>query len=352
MKKTTLRIIGFTLALALVSGQASTAAAEMFEAAAAIQGRNGITGTVFGEGGRPVQDIYVELQNDFYSTIGRMKTDGSGRFSFNGLGEGRYKVKALPYGTDYMEQTQEIQLASVSGIPGSGSDRQNVDIYLRLNERAHAGPFSAAPGVIFVQEVPSSARTLYQAGINFLGVKKEKEGFDSLRKAIEIFPNYFQALDRLGGEYATRGGTDRSYYEAALVLLTKATQVNPRSFSSAFGLGWTQYQLGMTKEAIETLSRATTLYGKVADPYLWLGKALRRASTPDQAEVALKRANDLAKGKSAEVHWQLAALYRDQKRYKAAADELELFLKFEPKAADADKIRELIRQLREKTDGA
>ena len=57
------------------------------------------------------------------------------------------------------------------------------------------------------------------------------------------------------------------------------------------------------------------------------------------------------RGKTPEVHWQLAGLYRDQKRYKEAADELELFLKAEPKAADAVKIREMIKQLREKTDG-
>ena len=62
----------------------------------------------------------------------------------------------------------------------------------------------------------------------------------------------------------------------------------------------------MTKEAIENLRRATTLYGKAAEAYLWLGKALKRASTFDQAEAAFKRANELTNGKSAEVHWQTA----------------------------------------------
>lgn len=315
------------------------------------QGRNAISGTVFGESNRPVPDVFVEMLNDTYSTVGRVKTDGSGRFAFDGLGEGRHKVKVLPYGTDYLEQTQEVVLASVSAVPGSGSDRQYVDIYLRFNERANAGPFAAAPGVVFVQDVPDGARRLYQEGVRYLREKKEKNGLASLKSAIEAFPTYYQALDRLGAEYALRGATDRSYYEAALVLLTKAAEVNRSSFSSVFGLGWTQYQLGMTAQAIESLKRATELYGKVADPYLWLGKALRRASTVDQAEAAFKRANELAKGKVGEIHWQLAGLYRDQKRYREAADELELFLKAEPKAADAEKIRTLIRGLREKTDG-
>jgi tetratricopeptide (TPR) repeat protein len=96
------------------------------------------------------------------------------------------------------------------------------------------------------------------------------------------------------------------------------------------------------------LRRATTLYGKSADAYLWLGKALKRASTLDQAEAAFMRANELAKGKSAEVHWQTAGLYHEMKRYKEAADAFELFLKAQPKSVDAEKIRELIRQLREK----
>ena len=333
-------VFGLTVVLAMVFSQSVLA-----------QGRNEISGTIFGETGRPVPDIYVELLNDTYSTVGRRKTDGSGRFIFNGLGEGRHKVKVLPYGTDYLEQTEEVILASVSATPGSGSDRQYVSIYLRLNERANAGPFSVVRGVVFVQDVPDSARKLYQEGVRYLREKNEKDGLENLRRAIEVFPTYFEALDRLGAEYAMRGAKDRSYYEAGVILLTKAAEVNTRSFSSFFGLGWIQYQLGI-KEAIDSLKRATELDNKVADPYLWLGKALRRASDLHQAEEALKRANLLSKGKVAEVHWQLAGVYRQQKRYKEAADELELFLKAEPKAADAEKIKEAIRQLRVKTDGA
>lgn len=340
MKKAAQFVLSLAIGLAMASSQAALA-----------QGRNAISGTVFGESNRPVPDVYVELLNDTYSTVARAKTDGSGRFAFNNLGEGHHKVKVLPYGTDYLDQTQEVVLASVSATPGSGSDRQYVDIYLRLNERANAGPFAAAPGVVFVQDVPDGARRLYQEGVRYLREKKEKDGLASLKSAIEAFPTYYQALDRLGAEYALRGSTDRSYYEAALMLLTKAAEINRSSFSTVFGLGWTQYQLGMTAQAIESLKRATELYSKGADPYLWLGKALRRASTMDQAEAALKRANQLAKGKVGEIHWQLAGLYQDQKRYKEAADELELFLKAEPKAADAEKIRTLIRVLREKTDG-
>jgi tetratricopeptide (TPR) repeat protein len=313
-----------------------------------IQARNIISGTVFGESHRPVADVHVELLDDFNATLRRAKTDGSGRFVFGGLVDGRFRIKILPYGTDYLEQLQEVVLTSVSSIPGSGSDRQNIDIYLKLDARINRSPFAAGTGVIFAQEVPVEARRLYEAGLRYLREKKEKEGFESLRKAIETFPTFYLALDRLGGEYAARGNTDRSYLEAGFVLLTKAVEVNPRGFSSQFGLGWTQYQLGLIDQAIESLKNATTIYGRSADAFLWLGKALKRRGTLDQAEVAFKRADELTKGKVSQVHWDLATLYRDQKRYKEAADELELFLKTEPKAVDAEKIRALIKQLREK----
>jgi tetratricopeptide (TPR) repeat protein len=335
MKKAAQFVLGLAIGLAMASSQAVLA-----------QGRNEISGTVFSELGRPVADVYVELVTDLGSSLTRIRTNASGRFTFGGLTNGTYRVRILPYGTDYREQTQEVTLANVSST--SGSDRQQLEIYLRLNERAKSGPFALVAGVIFAQEVPREAQKLYDEGVSQLAEKKEAKGFESLKKAIEIFPTYYLALDRLGGEYAVRGISDRNYLEAGLVLLTKASEVNPKGFSSAFGLGLVQYHLGQTNQAIESLRRATTLYGKAADAYLWLGKALKRASTLDQAEAAFKRANELTKGKSSEVHWQTAGLYHDQKRYKEAADEFELFLKTQPKSADAEKIRELIKQLREK----
>lgn len=310
------------------------------------QARNEISGTVFSELGRPVADVYVELVTDLGTSLNRIRTSASGRFTFGGLTNGTYRVRILPYGTDYREQTQEVTLANISS--GNGSDRQQLEIYLQLDQRVKAGPFAIVTGVIFAQEVPREAERLFEEGRRHLAEKREAQGLLNLKRAIEVFPSYYLALDRLGAEYAIRGNLDRSYMEAALILLTKASEINPKGFSSAFGLGWVQYQMGLTKDAIENLRRATTLYGKAADAYLWLGKALKREATLDQAEAAFKRANELAKGKSAEVHWQTATLYKEQKRYREAADELELFLKTEPKAADADKIRELIRHLREK----
>jgi len=311
------------------------------------QGRNSITGIVFGESRTPVSDTYVELLDELGSTITQTRTNGTGRYTFYGLSSGRFKIRVFPVGTDYMEQIQEVILSPVSAVPGSGADNQQVDFYLRLKASANRGPFSV-PGAIFAQEVPDEAKKFYEKGVIELRQKNEQEGFEDLKRALNVFPNYFLALDRLGTEYASRGQTNPNYFEAARILLTKAVEVNPRSFSSTFGLGFTQYHQGMINQAVDNLERATNLYNDSPNAYLWLGIAQKRVGKLVQAEASLKRANELTKGKEADVHWQLAALYNDEKRYAEAATELELFLKNKPDARDAEKIKQLIAQLKQK----
>lgn len=311
------------------------------------QGRNSISGIVFGESRQPLAETYVQLLDELGLTITQTRTNGSGRYAFYGLSSGRFKIKVFPVGTDYMEQIQEVLLSPVSAIPGSGGDNQQVDFYLRLRETANMGPFGV-PGAIFAQEVPEEAKKFYERGVTELREKKEKEGFESLKNALVVFPNYFLALDRLGTEYAARGRTNPAYFEAARILLTKAIEINPRSFSSIFGLGFTQYHQGQFNEAVENLERAIGVYNKSTNGYLWLGIAQKKAGKLPQAEASLKKANEMSKGKEADVHWQLAGLYNDQNRYAEAAAELELFLKNKPDARDAETIKRLISQLRQK----
>lgn len=308
-----------------------------------FQGRNSITGFVFAGGRQPISNIYIELLTDTYSTVSRVKTSGSGFYSFRGLASGNYTIKVLPFGTDYEEQTQSISLVNVSAVAGSGSISEQVDFYLKIKKNVNTGPL-AAPGVIFAQEIPKDAQKLYEQGVSYLRDKKEKEGFEKLKSALEIFPEYYLALDRLGTEYVVRG-----YYRPAFVLLTKAVEINPRSFSSTFGLGLAQFRLQQIDLAVENLQRATNLYGESVNAYLWLGIALHQNKKLTQADAALIKANKLSKNESAEVHWQLARLYVEQKRYNEAADKLELFLKYSPDSSEAEKTKQTIKQLRQKT---
>lgn len=314
--------------------------------ALAQQARNSIHGQIFGEGGRPVTDVYVELLNDYYSTISQVRTSSGGRYNFDGLSAGRYKIRVRPFGTDYSEQTQDVEIVNYSLVQGGGADNKQLDFYLKLRPEVTYGPF-AAPGAVFAESVPDAARKLYEKGVAELRAKNDKAAFESLKGALEIHPTYHAALDRLGSEYVVRG-----HHEAARILLTKSVEVNPRSFSSTFGLGVAQYSLKLHGPALENFQRAVALYNKSVQAHLYLGIALHRTGKLDQAEAALKRAREMSQGKMAEVHWQLARLYGEQKRYGEAADALEQFLKAQPDARDSEKISETIRQLRQKATTA
>lgn len=57
----------------------------------------------------------------------------------------------------------------------------------------------------------------------------------------------------------------------------------------------------------------------------------------------------MAKGKYSNVHWNLALLYaHNLKKYANAADQLEQYLKLNPKDVQEDSIKKLIAQFREK----
>lgn len=347
MNKKGFVLLGITVGLGASSpfivARDETSKTSLTVEASATQGRSSISGFVFDPSRRPLPDVYVELLSDVYSTIGRVKTSGSGRYTFSYLTDGNYKVRVLPQGTDLMEQVQDITIANVSITRGGGAENAQLDFYLKSRVRSTASPFAAPTGVVFAQEVPEAARKLYEAGINNLKDNQEQPGFDNLKKALEVFPTYYLALDRLGTEYVTRG-----HHEAARVLLTRAVEVNARSYSSVYALGLAQYHLNLTKEAVENLRRATTLYGKSAGTHLWLGLALKRAKELEQAEAAFRRAKELSKDKVAEVHWQMARLFSEQKRYPEAVSALELLLKNPSEGFDTEKIKRLIQQLREK----
>lgn len=307
-----------------------------------FQNRNSITGYVFNDSRNPVADIHVELLTDLYVTYFRTRTNGSGMFSFRGLPDGNYRIKVIPYNLGYEETVRDVSLISVSRVSGGGAVSEQVDIYLKSKKNVNSGPFGIS-GVIFAQEIPPAAKKAYEDGINLLNDKKEQEGFEKLKAALEIFPDYYLALDRLGSEYVVRG-----YYEASLILLTKAVEINPRSFSGNFGLGLSQYRLKQVDKAVESLLKATAINQEYANAFLWLGIALHDGGKLDEAVNAFLKADKLSKGESAEVHWQMARVYKDKKLYGKAADELELFLKYKPEASNKEEIKKTVQILRQK----
>jgi tetratricopeptide (TPR) repeat protein len=302
------------------------------------QGSNSISGYVSDDRRVPVPDLQVELLNDVESILQRTKTDSSGLFAFRRLGEGIYQVRVQTYGTNYVGgQTKRVQLERTRAF-------EQVDFVLVIRKTAAT---TSTTGAVFVQEVPASARKEFERGVALLQKgEQRKEGREALKKAVELFPLYFDALELLGTDYVKQ-----QEFEPAIPVLTKAVEVNRRSYQGLLALSVAQHGLKQMPEAIESMRRAIALNQSSPNANLWLGTLLRQTSKLDEAETYLKQADKLAASKSAETKWQLALLFNQLKRYKEAADELELFLKIQPDSKDMEQIKKLIQRFREQSAG-
>lgn len=202
----------------------------------------------------------------------------------------------------------------------------------------------AITGTIFVQNVPEQAEKSYKKAVAELNDKKVEAGLEDLQNALKLFPDHFLALERLGGEFIKL-----QKYKEAREIYQKAVAVNPRSYGCWYGLSYTSYGLKQSETAVEAAEKAVSLNPKSIEALLILGISQRQAGRFEKADKSLKQADKLAKGKSADAHWNLALLYaHNLNRYKDAADELESYLKTLPNAENADAVRKLIKQFREK----
>ena len=306
---------------------------------------NSINGRVYDAQSRAlVPDLFVELQDPFGMMVARDKTDSAGRFFFGRLRSGDFNVKIITFGTNYQETIQSVRLVSMPiGNGRVSSDTAYVDVYLKLDPRRVNSGGNGPASVVFAQEVPDEARQLYKKGAGQLDDKKD-EGLESLKKAVEIFPNYYDALDRLGSEYVLR-----KQYEEAAKYLIRAIDVNRRSYSSYYALGVASYNLKNLPAAIEALSAATVINPQSVNAQLFYGMVLRIDGSYEKAEKALLQAKNLAKSSPvAEIHWQLGLLYEKTERYREAASELERYLKVAPKGANTEQVKKLIETLRAK----
>ena len=296
--------------------------------------------TVRDDTGKAVPSIRVSLEDESSQPITTKFADGSGRSEFRGLRAGNYRIRVETTGTPYEPVIVPVPLESMtnSSINRSTTDIPTpVDIVLR--KRKTSG--GSAPAVVFSQVVPPNAREEFNRGVSNLNNKDG--GIDSLKKAVEIFPEYFDALELLGTQYAKLG-----QYDNAAPVLVRALAVNDKTPISMYWLGFSYLKLNRINESIEWLQNAANRDAGNPNVFMALGLAYGNNNSLDQAETALKTAYQLGGPAAADSHLYLAGLYNKRERYGEAWRELELYLKEAKGLKDTTQIKEMISKLKEK----
>src|SRR5262249_54079635 len=191
---------------------------------------NTVEGQVFSQTHQPLANMRVVLLDDVYSQLMTFYTNAIGRYQPTNVLNGNYYVQVEPMGKDYDRQSQRLQVQSMSRVGGGQTFR--LDFVLIPKGQADAKPGDAvnkAKSTVFYQEIPDAARKEYEKGIKSLEGKKNSEAMTCFRRAIEIFPDYYDALEHLGSE-----SIEQRDYQNANEYLSRAIKINRDSWQSYF----------------------------------------------------------------------------------------------------------------------
>jgi tetratricopeptide (TPR) repeat protein len=181
-----------------------------------------------------------------------------------------------------------------------------------------------------------------------------KKAVEQLNEAIALHANFALALNELGVQYLKLGQPEK-----AAEALQRAVKLAPTEFFAHLNYGIALLNKKSYAEAETELREALKINNDAPTAHMYLGVALLTTSRDEktkqydmakyaEAQKELETAAASGKAEVAMAHKYLGGIYMGNKEYKRAADELELYLKLTPKAADADKLKAIIKDLRSK----
>jgi len=321
-------------------------------AVALAQGSNVIEGRVITPGGsQPNTPVRVKLTFNG-RPIHETFTDLSGRFSFPGIGRGNYQLTAEGDGVNFETTTVTAEVSAFGSAPQSFTQ----DIQLR--PVAHKA--ATQPGVVnaFSQNVPEAAKQALTLGIKLAGEGKIEDAVENMRKAIKIFPDYFDAHLELGNLFIKT-----QQFNDAIAELDLARQVNPkdeRAYQSFGLLLMKQRNFAMAvaifaeaarldpADAMNPVMKATALIHQAAITSESAPATENRSYLLGRAEVALGQAAELSENKLKPDTMTMALFYELKGEPEKAAAELESYLKKTPQMKNSAAIQDEIKRLREK----
>jgi tetratricopeptide (TPR) repeat protein len=313
----------------------------MVTAAPQASAQFAIRGYVRNSSGQAAGNVRVSLLDEFRQPLKTLFSDTTGRYEFRGVSRGVFFLRVDTTGTIYENLEQRIELSSLS--TSRVEEPVIIDLIIKAKRTALPG---AQPSTTFSQEVPEVARKEFERGLGHLKNNKSDLAVIAFKQALELFSDYYDALEQLGNLYA-----EQRDYASAEPLLMRALDLNKSSWRAHYSLGIAQYNLNRRAEAAASLKRAVELNGDSANVHMWLGIVLaQNVETRLDAIKAFERVRQLAKDAVPEAYFYLGSLYSKNNQNKEAADALEHFLKLSPQTSDKEKLKKVIEQLRQKAN--
>jgi Flp pilus assembly protein TadD len=316
------------------------------------------SGVVFADG-RPIEKaIAIRMEAENSAMIDTTYTLDSGKFLFRNLllvyedvyflvirepeyRELRYRVERSQFVADS---------ASAAIVHSIGSVILDLERLPPERKIRKAEP-KAVDARQLKAEISDEARREFNLGLKNIADGSSKEALAHLKKAVELSPEYFDALARLGSEYM-KAGQPRE----AETMLERAQALNPNDPIPMTNLGTLQFQEGerVNSAGAGNSPAAETAYRNAADLFekalrlnplaprtnFYLGIALYKLGAYERSESVL--INTLAlDGRMHEARLTLINIYNRQHRYDDALKQISEYLKANPDAPQRKQLEEM-----------
>lgn len=302
-------------------------------------GRFIIQGTViFPSGQRVDRPLKIRLATPTRGELITM-TDTNGRFTFHRLTAGNYSI--LIDGDENYEAVNEGMNIIQAGR-SMGSTEEIIPVQIRLKRK----PGDAIrPEVVHADlaDVPKPAVDLYYSALKLAQDGKNKAAVDKLNEAIKLHPTFMVAFNELGVQYQKL-----NELEKAGEALESALKISPSAFAPLVNHGIVLVRLKKFADAEVDLRAALKENDKSPIAHFYLGRALAYLGKFDDAITELNAAITLGGDQMKEAHRYLGAIYHARGETEKAIAQLETYLRIAPKSDDADAVRQLIKQLKQK----
>ena len=290
----------------------------------------------FPNGRRAGLGIVVKLDGNI-AGMHTATTDADGMFVFNGLPAGEYRI-IIEGGSDYEGVNQNVVIYGNTGGVGVGRAAQTMSLDIHL--KAVGSTLDESQAFL---GVPQAAVDSYKAGTKSAQAGNSKKAIEQYNAAIKIHPTFVQALSELGVQYLKVGEMEKLAETMESLL-----KVAPNNERGHLNLGIALYNLKKWPDAEGQLRKAIELNASDPAAHYYLGMTLVSTKNYEEAEKELELAIKNGGDNIALAHKYLGGLYMSSKKNRQAADELEKYLKLDPKATDAERIKGTIKDLRNK----
>ncbi len=313
-------------------------------------GQHKIQGRIFFPSGRrsDATSVKVTLESSSSEKL-FVISDLNGSFSFHSLAPGSYYL-TVEAGKDYEPARESVVIESGGlrsrNIPAAEVARTNVprtfNVIFNLRLKRGVNP-DAKPGVYnaSLANLPKPAVEAYEKALESVQAGDRKKAIQQLREAISYYPEFALALNELGVQYLKLGQADK-----AVESFRAALRIKPDEFMPRLNYGIALLEKKQMAEAEAQLRQAVKLSDTSWAAHLYLGITLISLRNFDEAEKELQRTLSIAGEKLSLPHYYLGGIYWRRGDHKRAADELEKYLQLAPKAAEAERIRATIKDLR------